>query len=69
MKTIIPTAESMRITNLKEYNKIHKWIRDNYGKANKCENSECSRISKTFDWALKTGYEQKTKSKSTNTRF
>lgn len=35
----------------KEYTAIHKWLRDNYGKANHCE--QCSNPAKRFDWALK----------------
>jgi hypothetical protein len=54
MESKIPTAESIRITNPKEYNEIHKWIRETYGKADRCENNECKGISKKFDWALKT---------------
>lgn len=42
-----------------EYSQIHKWIRDNYGKASKCE--QCTNSAKRFDWALKKGccYERK----------
>lgn len=39
----------------KEYARIHWWLRENYGKADKCEFKDCSGISKTFDWALKRG--------------
>ena len=52
----IPTADSIRITNPKEYNDIHKWLKDNYGKANECKNDNCKGVSKTFDWALKEGF-------------
>lgn len=38
-----------------EYRKIHQWIRDNYGHANKCENSKCERKSNYFTWALLKG--------------
>lgn len=30
---------------------IHWWINRHYGKANKCENSNCKKISKYFEWA------------------
>lgn len=39
--------------DLKLYNRIHYWLKNNYGKASKCENIECSGISKIYDWALK----------------
>jgi hypothetical protein len=29
----------------------HQWINKNYGKANKCENKDCLKESKIFDWA------------------
>lgn len=31
---------------------IHKWIRKYYGKANKCENTECRKKSNCYDFAL-----------------
>ena len=34
------------------YGIAHYWMRQNFGKANKCENSACLGKSKTFDWAL-----------------
>lgn len=39
-----------------EYLSIHKWIRDNYGKASKCEHCNTSNA-KRYDWALKKGCE------------
>lgn len=34
------------------YGALHDWIRRNYGKPNKCENSECSyRNPKRYEWA------------------
>jgi hypothetical protein len=35
----------------KEYLTIHKWMRDNYGKASKCEHCNTT-TSKRYDWAL-----------------
>lgn len=36
----------------KQYSKVHYWLRKNFGPANKCENINCSNISKTkFQWA------------------
>ena len=32
---------------------IHDWLATNYGKANKCENPECSGKSKNYQWAKK----------------
>jgi hypothetical protein len=46
-----------------EYNKIHKWIKKVYGKANRCENCESIFVSHTkhYEWAKLKGkkYEQK----------
>ena len=38
-------------------NNIHHWLRYHYGSANKCENKECSSISKNYTWALIHGKE------------
>lgn len=35
-----------------KYRSIHSWIARNYGKANKCENKNCEKKSKYYDWAL-----------------
>ncbi len=38
------------------YFTIHKWLKINYGKADKCENTKCSsKNPKRFEWALKKG--------------
>ena len=34
------------------YYAIHIWLKNNYGKANKCENPSCEKKSKRFEWAL-----------------
>lgn len=34
-----------------KYSGLHKWLRDNFGKANKCENENCPGKSKNFDYA------------------
>jgi hypothetical protein len=34
------------------YFHLHKWLRDNFGKANKCENKLCNCMSKNYEWAL-----------------
>lgn len=34
------------------YYAIHIWLKNNYGKANKCDNSSCISKSKRFEWAL-----------------
>jgi len=46
-----------------EYPGLHTWLRNNYGKADFCDNKErksleflCSGKSKTFEWAKKRGY-------------
>jgi len=38
---------------LLEYMKIHHWLRNNYGRPEICEAKDCSKKSKTFEWALK----------------
>jgi hypothetical protein len=40
-----------KITHL-SIKQVHNRLRDIYGKANKCENPYCPRISKIFDWSL-----------------
>ena len=40
----------------REYHRIHAWIKRNYGKANKCESSNCKKISTSYHWALKKGF-------------
>jgi hypothetical protein len=37
---------------LNDYNNIHSWLKNNYGSANHCENTECERKSIYFEWAL-----------------
>lgn len=40
----------------REYNRIHKYLVYNYGKASKCENTTCSYPNpKRYEWALKKG--------------
>lgn len=39
--------------SIQEYGRIHYWLRQNYGKANKCDNPKCLGKSKNFGWALK----------------
>ena len=38
-----------------KYQGLHKWLRNHYGKADKCENVNCSKKSNTFDWANVSG--------------
>ena len=33
------------------YSGIHVWLRKHFGKANKCENPDCSKKCETFHWA------------------
>ena len=35
------------------YKGLHNWLINKFGKATKCEISNCKNISKKFDWALK----------------
>ena len=41
-------------SNSSEYDRIHHWIKKNYGKANRCEAVNCQGKSKVFEWAKKT---------------
>ena len=36
-----------------EYTKIHHWLRNNYGRPDRCENKKCEGLSTKFEWALK----------------
>jgi hypothetical protein len=38
-----------------EYDAIHYWLKQNFGRANKCENLNCSSGGTRFEWALKAG--------------
>lgn len=38
------------------YTGIHAWLKINFGKANKCENPNCPKKSKYFQWSLKKGF-------------
>ena len=40
-----------RVKGLNDYSKIHWWLRYNYGKADKCENSKCENLSNKYEWA------------------
>lgn len=40
-------------THPKEYAKIHKWLKDNFGKADRCQSIECDKTSNNFQWAKK----------------
>lgn len=35
------------------YHAVHKWLKDKFGKADRCENNSCNNISKNYNWALK----------------
>ena len=37
------------------YFHFHRWLKDNYGKANKCENVNCEKKSKNYEWSLLKG--------------
>src|SRR3990167_6788133 len=38
-----------------EYQQIHVWLNNTFGKAIACENPECEHLSKDFNYALKAG--------------
>jgi len=43
------------------YNTVHDWLKKNYGKADMCQNPNCSEKSKNYQWAkkLEKKYEKK----------
>jgi len=41
------------VIDINEYNKIHSWIRKTKGKANRCDNIACRKVSTVFQHALK----------------
>lgn len=41
----------------REYDKIHYWLRRTFGSATKCEDENCQKKSKTYQWALLKGKE------------
>ena len=41
--------------NLAGYVAIHSWIKQNFGKADKCENLDCRKSSNKFEWASISG--------------
>lgn len=41
------------ISNVYKNSTIHMWLRRTFGKAIKCENFECKKKSKNFQWSLK----------------
>lgn len=38
--------------NTNEYRNIHQWIRNHFGKASKCTNTNCDGSRERYDWAL-----------------
>lgn len=51
------------ITN-QEYIDVHKWVRENFGNACRCENPLCEKRNPNYQWALRRGrkYERNIKS-------
>ena len=45
----------MKKISLKKYRQIHRWLREKYGLANKCESPICNNNSKAYEWALLKG--------------
>jgi len=41
----------------REYNRIHAWLKREYGKADYCESARCNKKSNSYHWALKKGHE------------
>lgn len=61
-KTVENVFPKMKLNKIKkfirgtprgEYQRIHYWLKKNYGKATRCES--CTRPNKVFNWALKNG--------------
>ena len=45
---------------MEDYGNIHTWLKNNYGKASKCENKDCTYKSpKRYEWALIKGKQHK----------
>ena len=49
----------MEKANQSNYILIHKWLNDNHGRAEKCENVACQGTSTKFNWALRHDKEHK----------
>lgn len=47
----------LKPTDHPDYVKVHCWLRRKYGKANKCESNICNGLSKSYHWALKSGFD------------
>lgn len=47
-----------------EYPGIHDWLRKNFNKANYCENLNCLKISKNYNWCLIKGKKHERKRKN-----
>lgn len=45
----------------RNYDNVHQWLKYHYGKAQKCEATQCPGISKSYDWALIKGKEYEKK--------
>ena len=41
------------------YRIVHDWLHKHYGKPNKCENPNCDRQGRRFEYALRHGFEHK----------
>ena len=46
----IPSNKGIFIKT-KNYSSIHKWLVKLFGSANRCENKNCKKLSKNYDWA------------------
>lgn len=44
-----------KFENGPSYWSVHGWILKNFGKADFCQNPQCLKVSKTYDWALLKG--------------
>jgi len=53
-------SDGMRLQDRNKYNKIHYWLRKNFGKASQCVSKDCMKTSTSYHWALKKGKEYST---------
>ena len=48
-------SNMLKMIQAVSYSGMHKWIKEHFGKAKRCENKKCPGKSKVFEWALKKG--------------
>lgn len=53
--------EKLQLKPERHYDRVHSWLRKNFGKACRCESNNCTKKSKSFHWALIHGFEYENK--------